>query len=67
MPSIHIDGKICKGCQLCIYYCPKNVFETGEEVNDKGFVIPKAVHQKNCIRCKLCEYNCPDLAIFVEN
>lgn len=64
--SVFIDGKICKGCQLCIYYCPKDVFEVGEEVNDKGFVIPKVAHQENCIRCKICEVSCPDLAIFVE-
>lgn len=64
--SIYIDSKICKGCQLCIYYCPKGVFETGDEVNDKGFVIPKVAHQDKCINCKLCEINCPDLAIFVD-
>ena len=65
--SVYIDGKICKGCRLCIYFCPKDVFETGEEVNDKGFVIPKVAHQEKCIKCKLCEMNCPDLAILVEN
>ncbi len=65
--SIYIDGNICKGCQLCIYYCPKDVFEVGEEVNDKGFVIPKIAHQDQCIKCKLCEISCPDLAIFVES
>jgi 2-oxoglutarate ferredoxin oxidoreductase subunit delta len=64
--SIYIDGKICKGCQLCLHYCPKDVFESGEEVNDKGFIIPKVAYPDNCIRCKLCEINCPDLAIFTE-
>ena len=64
--SVYIDGKICKGCQVCLYVCPKDVFEIGEEVNDKGFVIPKVAYQDQCIKCKLCEINCPDLAIFVE-
>lgn len=63
--SIHIDREICKGCQLCIYFCPKKVFQPGEEVNDKGFVIPKVVYQEKCIKCKLCEISCPDLAILV--
>jgi 2-oxoglutarate ferredoxin oxidoreductase subunit delta len=64
--SVYIDREICKGCQLCIYYCPKDVFEVGEEINDKGFVIPKVTHGDHCIKCKLCEINCPDLAILVE-
>ena len=64
--SVYIDGKICKGCQLCISICPKDVFEAGNKVNDKGFVIPEVAHQDKCIKCKLCEISCPDLAIFVE-
>lgn len=64
--AIYIDGEICKGCQLCVYYCPKKVFTTGEDINDKGFVIPKVTHKDRCIRCKICEYTCPDLAIFVD-
>ena len=64
--SVYIDGKICKGCRMCIYFCPKNVFETGEEVNEKGFVISKVANPEKCIKCKLCEISCPDLAILVE-
>ena len=64
--SIYIDKEICKGCQLCIHYCPKKVFEVGKEVNIKGFVIPKVAHKDQCIKCKICELTCPDLAIFVE-
>ncbi len=64
--KVYIDSRICKGCQLCINYCPKKVFEPGDEVNDKGFVIPNVAHEELCIRCKLCEINCPDLAIYVE-
>jgi 2-oxoglutarate ferredoxin oxidoreductase subunit delta len=65
--AIYVDGEICKGCQLCIHFCPKKVFEVGEEVNDKGFVIPKIAHEDQCIKCKICELICPDLAIFVED
>ena len=64
--SIYIDYRICKGCQLCIYFCPKSVFEINEKVNNKGFVVPEIVNEKNCIKCKLCELTCPELAIFVE-
>ena len=65
--AIYVDAEICKGCQLCIHFCPKKVFEVGEEMNDKGFVIPKVIHKNQCIKCKICELICPDLAIFVED
>ena len=64
--SIYIDEKICKGCKLCIYFCPNNVFQMKNKVNDKGFVIPEVVNENECKKCKLCELTCPDLAIFVE-
>ena len=63
--AIYIDEKICKGCQLCIHFCPKNVFQMEDKVNDKGFVIPEVVNESKCKKCKLCELTCPDLAIFV--
>ena len=65
--SIYIDEKICKGCKLCMYFCPNNVFQMRDKVNDKGFIIPEVVNESKCKKCKLCELACPDLAIWVEN
>ncbi len=67
MANIHIDGEICKGCELCIHYCPRDVFEMSQTLNKKGFAIASAVRPEKCIYCKMCEINCPDLAIFVED
>jgi len=63
--AVYIDGELCKGCELCIYICPKDVFEMTEIVNSKGFNIVGDVRPENCTKCKLCEMGCPDLAIFV--
>jgi 2-oxoglutarate ferredoxin oxidoreductase subunit delta len=64
--AVYIDKDLCKSCGLCIYYCPKDVFEITDEVNSKGYNVAKATHPQNCIECRLCEIGCPDLAIRVE-
>jgi 2-oxoglutarate ferredoxin oxidoreductase subunit delta len=63
---IHIDADVCKGCGLCIYYCPKQVLRLSEHINVRGFKVAEVSHLDDCIACHLCEYGCPDLAIFVE-
>ncbi|MFO7941123.1 MAG: 4Fe-4S dicluster domain-containing protein [Bacillota bacterium] len=63
---VHIDGDICKGCGLCVYYCPMDVLEMGDQMNRKGFTVARVETPKACTECKLCELNCPDLAIYVE-
>ena len=55
-----IDREWCKGCGICVHFCPKNVLELDEE--DKVV----AVRREDCICCKMCELRCPDLAIEIE-
>jgi 2-oxoglutarate ferredoxin oxidoreductase subunit delta len=52
-----IDQDWCKGCGICVDFCPKDVLE----LDTKGKV--EAVRSEDCIACKLCEWRCPDLAI----
>jgi len=66
MTKIYVDKEVCKGCELCIYFCPKGVFEMSKQRNKKGFIFSEAKHPEKCILCKICEINCPDLAIYVE-
>ena len=54
-----INREWCKGCGICVHFCPKNVLELDEE--EKVF----ADQKENCICCRLCELRCPDLAIEV--
>jgi len=49
----------CKGCGLCVEFCPQNVLEQAED----GRVI--VARPEACIACRWCELHCPDFAIFV--
>ena len=55
-----INREWCKGCGICVQFCPTNVLELDEE--DKVI----AARPENCICCKLCEFRCPDLAVEVD-
>jgi 2-oxoglutarate ferredoxin oxidoreductase subunit delta len=49
----------CKGCGICIEFCPQGVFET----NGQGR--PMIVRGDKCTACHWCDTHCPDLAITV--
>lgn len=48
----------CKGCGICVAFCPKHVLELGED----GLV--SIARPEDCVNCDLCDVLCPDLAIF---
>ena len=53
------NKKYCKGCGICVAFCPKQVLE----LDELGKVYEKA--PENCISCGQCELRCPDFAIQV--
>ncbi|MFZ1986979.1 MAG: 4Fe-4S binding protein, partial [Desulfatitalea sp.] len=52
-----LNREWCKGCAICVAFCPKNVLELDRE--EKAV----AARLSKCIACRLCEMRCPDLAI----
>ncbi len=64
--NISIDDNYCKGCEICINACPKDVFAISQKRNKYGTLIPCVAEKENCIACKLCEIMCPDGCINVE-
>lgn len=58
--NVIINKAWCKGCGICIHFCPKKVLAMGKD--GKASV----VKLEDCIGCRLCELRCPDFAIQVK-
>ena len=57
--EVRVFGKWCKGCGLCVAFCPEQVFET----NGDGKAV--VAHPEKCVACMWCYHHCPDFAINV--
>lgn len=58
-----IDSERCKGCELCVNFCPKDVLEITDSVNAKGHFPAFQARPEDCIFCTMCCIMCPDVAI----
>lgn len=58
--EIMIVSERCKGCNICVALCPKQVLG----LDTLGKV--QVVKGSECIGCGQCELRCPDYAIYVE-
>ncbi len=61
---VYIIEDRCKGCELCVEYCPRGVLRMSAEFNIKGYHPPELVDESLCVNCHFCEVICPEFAIF---
>ena len=57
-PTIEIKKEWCKGCEICVEFCPTDVLAMNGPVVE-------VVNIDACTGCGLCEIRCPDFAIKV--
>lgn len=55
--SVLIDVDWCKGCGICVAFCPKQALSLDERGKARW------TGPEDCLRCGLCQVRCPDLAI----
>ena len=65
MPKIVIDRDKCKGCLLCVSFCPKGLISKDRSLNKKGLNPVKFSDKPGCLGCALCAIICPDCCIEV--
>lgn len=64
--KVYLIPERCKGCRLCIEFCPQDVLQESSALNAKGYHYPEIVPGKEaaCVHCDFCTLICPEFAIF---
>jgi 2-oxoglutarate ferredoxin oxidoreductase subunit delta len=57
--KVSIKSEWCKGCNICVAFCPANVLKL-----EKNVCV--TADPDKCIGCMMCELRCPEYAISVE-
>ena len=62
---IAINEAWCKGCAICVAFCPRQVLDVDQTRWVAGHhpVLVKQIDR--CIACRKCELLCPDMAVEV--
>lgn len=65
--NVYIIENRCKGCGLCVEFCPRNVLKISDAFNRKGYHPPFVAEPLACVGCHFCEEVCPEFAIYCED
>ena len=63
--EVRFNGDICKGCELCVLYCPKKIVTISSHINNKGYSPATVEDMNSCTGCRACALVCPDGAISI--
>jgi len=56
---LSIREDLCKGCGLCIHFCPRGVLRAAQHLNRLGFH-PAEYALEGCNACGICFHACPE-------
>jgi 2-oxoglutarate ferredoxin oxidoreductase subunit delta len=67
MARITVNEDFCKGCEMCVIFCPNKIMALSKEkMNSKGYHPAELTDESKCTGCAACATMCPDIAITVE-
>ncbi len=58
--EVILYARWCKGCHICVEFCPAQVLAMEPHGNHPFVAAPE-----KCTACHFCDTHCPDLAIVV--
>jgi 2-oxoglutarate ferredoxin oxidoreductase subunit delta len=64
--QVYLIPERCKGCNICVEFCPKEVLQISNQTNTKGYHLPEIAEgmEEVCVHCDFCTVVCPEFAIF---
>ncbi|MCM8796015.1 MAG: 4Fe-4S binding protein [Candidatus Omnitrophica bacterium] len=65
MAKITIDQNKCKGCLLCISFCPQGLITLSKKLNKCGVNFVEFRDNGKCLGCLRCAIICPDCCISI--
>ncbi|MCK4912664.1 MAG: 4Fe-4S dicluster domain-containing protein [Candidatus Omnitrophica bacterium] len=66
MAKVKIEKDRCKGCELCVFYCPLKSLELSSDLNKRGVRAANFKKDAKCSGCGFCFLICADRCIKVE-
>ena len=62
---IEVDQELCKGCQICMSFCPKDAISLADKLNASGYLPVYFNDNGECTGCAICAVVCPEAVIEV--
>jgi 2-oxoglutarate ferredoxin oxidoreductase subunit delta len=62
---IEINQELCKGCEICMAFCPKDMISPSGNLNSSGYMPASFTDDGECTGCAICALVCPDVVIEV--
>lgn len=62
---IEINRELCKGCEICMAFCPKETIFPSDKLNASGYMPASFTDGGECTGCGICALVCPEVVIEV--
>lgn len=63
LSRILVDADKCRGCGLCVAFCPRGILVLAEGFNRDGLNPVVQLDPASCVGCATCALMCPHVAI----